>query len=704
MRRPFVLFHNLRARILVIGLAAAAMPLLAPAQQVERRTAEDQLTARAISLALTGNWFELHPLYEDVNFMERAEGIFPTRKLRERHFLQDNIFDLYTAAVAPNRVEMLKALDFIKDFPYRDANSRFFLAMARNKITPMSMNRVERRIFLSRFASVFNRLGSGISQLAGGQTIVLLQLPVDAVYSLWRIRVANPMERQLLWMKQAYVHQGQFVDNEMKYIKEIRDLETKVRRAFWLQDLERGKMALRAGDLMIADFYFSRAAERMPTDNKAPDLRDSVRRDLREQERRREDANAIMGYRDASDAADDNIRADLAQLLAAGQWEESTDLARQWASDDPEHASLDDIELVDAVTAYALGYRQRARVYFLWIAGRYAREMNGQYARAILKSEWHFPDLAIGRARARFRADTRRFIFLGHQTEDYAYVTATQAAALQPAWIRDVAFLFIVDSMVRGVFAAVNNPVSRDGIIDAARMAHLRLGRDEDPGPVLSTLLKNYAKAGRFDQAVLYATLENQSPKKVQALKNKEVKSLYRSVLQVRDVELRLHLLNRMQEEYPGSVYEAKIQKSIDDLTEKSAIYGQMDRKTFAGYLSIFNQTVFQFDPAIVDGKKNNGEISSKGVTLRRDKTFEYYETYLKQSKLIPLNDNDYRKATEFFDMHSRIVRVDKARESREISEKAYLEIRGGIGASGADLYPGVAPAVASEETRALFE
>ncbi|GAB4311815.1 MAG: hypothetical protein Kow0059_02120 [Candidatus Sumerlaeia bacterium] len=689
---------------MVVTLTGAA-----PAQTPAPPKAEDTLTATALRLSLAGRPYDLMSLYEETTLIERAESILPSRALRSRHWLQDNIADLLAGSVATDRDELLRIHRKAGEFPYRDANSELFDSMVRMKITVPSLSAMRRRIFFGRFASVFNRLGSGISQLLSGETVVLLQLPVDAVYAFWRLRVANPLERRLIWMQSAYARQGGFIENPVKFEKQLTALEQKRRRAFMLQDYERGKAAWRAGDLLIADFYFSRAVERMPDEDGARAWRDRVRREIREQQRRREDATVIPPPDAAADSGVSDpegqaTQLQITQLLAAGQWEDSSELAQRWASEDPRHAPLDDIELIDAVAAYALGFRARARVYFQWLADRFAGESSGRYSRSILTSAYHFPSNAIRQARARFRTDTRRFVFLGYAPGDYAYLTASQAATLQPAWVRDAAFVFVFDWLVRGIYALAANPVSRDGIIDATRQAYMRRGHDEDPAPLLRDLRVNSAREGRLDQAVFYATLEGLPPRQIERLRTKEIKKLYRTILQVKDPELRLHLFQRLNADYPDNALEDKIAARIAELTEQMTVEAHMDLKTFRRNLAIFNETCFYFDPLLTDGRRDNGEISKEGITLRRDKTLTFHEVYLNETKMIPLDDALYKRIREFFALHGRLERLEKARRSRETAEKAYLEIRGGLGASGADLYPGISPAQISDETRALFD
>lgn len=534
------------------------------------------------------------------------------------------------------------------------------------------------------YANWFNRVAVTFGETLQGRVAAVGQLGVDAVNDLVQPAEADPLERRAYEMAvESDAARGPDA------LGRIGKLRARVDRARAAEDLDRAQWALDQGDPEAAEFYAGQALLDRPGWGSAEKLQGAAAGE-NAAKRRRALASTQVGYPDRVP----QVRpadAELARAILAGPAAAATQRT------DEERLGA---ELNAALPAEAA--RGRADLLRRWDAtlDRHpaAPEDVAEWARAWIEDPLHNPDRRLDQARARRRGQLARYIFIGPDTpRRRTYKAASWATQTYDA-LQNVGFFYVFEVLGRSVQAAVAPPVPADAVRDA-QAAWLADAPDltaPEARDVAEALASAYESEHRYDdaRARLKAAGLLDGAKK-QDLNTDEAKYLAR--LAEENPSSSATLAARARALDPSVSIKIKNKKNKGGPESR-----HLDWSTLAAWTAGRLPGGLPGRAAWFDGRPENGEVTADGLWFEREDkndrdrlTLRYVIQYPAEERVyqVPLRTAQLPEPVRRWLNFSGTLGEESRQKIKRLKRLPVpLEVEGGAGMSGVEVYPKLMP------------
>ncbi len=561
------------------------------------------------------------------------------------------------------------------------------------------LNQLKGQNRFNKFTRVFNRASSSLSKLAMFQPQDAAQLLLDAAYSMKKAKKTTDRERQMVFLGRAFLAEHPDAPEAAEVRALMEDLRVRLDADWALRDKAAGKLALERGNPEAAEFHLETASLLAPNDAETSRLLAQARNGRRMREELLSVALAVSPAETRYTAAENDALARCARALAAGNAEalvrSATGVGRLADSGEYALAALDERR----------GNHEVALARLRNLAATMPDSAGGLAAGGLLANHGYNLDEGFDSAVTRMKERQRKFIMTGSRdTDDMAYAVGSASIQSAGSSAAGVPALFLTDVMVRGVAERFRTQVQVDEVVDAGAR-YMRRYPDSPRTPVIAASLADLTmKSGDYTRSQDYTRQSgNNDPRRESKLRENQARKMLEEALAERNLAMKRSQLDKLLREYGDTRISekarAEVAKIPPSVAGRTIVLG---RKALAGDPDFVRK--IGMDPALVDGRKSNGEVADQGIAL--DLETRRYSYKLKggdefQEGRLPGGGTDALVA--------QAVALWKSSEFRESGRDTLrrqvvpLAIEGGAGGSGVEVSPKLIPYRGSERDEKYF-
>jgi len=250
-----------------------------------------------------------------------------------------------------------------------------------------------------------------------------------------------------------------------------------------------------------------------------------------------------------------------------------------------------------------------------------------------------------------------------------------------------------------------SDAVPSDDVLDAACFFIRSAPEDPATGEMKKTLVHLYGKRGQFDKALHYAQSAGiYSPRYLKKLNDRLARKLFLLILQNPDPQMKTERLSRLIAEFPQAPIVKQARKELGRLALDSLFEFRISRAELMTYPELRLHTGLDLDPAYVDGRLDDGELTEEGILAVKGGPLLY--------RLVGSSgDHEIDMTPEQRDLLR--LRLQEIRSGSSLKEETAsggkekpfpLEIAGGIGSRGVEAYPSFAPIPYQQDDLDLYK
>lgn len=534
------------------------------------------------------------------------------------------------------------------------------------------------------YANWFNRFAVTFGETLQGRVAAVGQLGVDAVNDLVQPAEADPLERR------AYeLAMESDATRDPDAMKRIESLRTRVDRARAAGDLDQGQWALEQDDPEAAEFYAGQALVERPGWGSAEDLRHKAAGESAAKTRRAL-ASTQVGYPDRNPRARP-ADVELARAILVGP-----------ASSAPKKSAEEKLGAELNGSIPATPDRGHAEMMRKW-EGAMSRNSAAprdviDWARAWVDDPLHNPDRRLDQARARRRGQLAHYIFIGPDTpRRRTYKAASWAMQTYDA-MQNIGIFYVFEVMGRSMQTVIAPPVPADAVRDAQAvwLADAPDLISDEARAVAEALADSYESDRRYDDARARLAAAGLFDDEKKADLN-EAEAKYYARLAEENPESSSTLAARARALDPSVKINFKKQKPKDE--QKS---WRLDWETLAGWTGERLPAGLPGQTEWFDGKPENGEITDDGLWFERPDaknrdrlTVRYVLQYPNEKRVYQVEMRVGQlpgRVREWLGLSGALVQESRQKVERLKRLPIPMQVEGGAGMSGIDLYPKLLP------------
>jgi len=597
---------------------------------------------------------------------------------------------------------IIKEIGFLGD---TQRNSSIKCQMPENELALARKLLAENRY--NKFTLLLNQSSMAVSGLFQGRLQPLFQLPIDLAYTLYRMNQSTPRERKSLFLlKQFFQKQPDSPEFE-KWKKRISRLEQKKAKALFHQEYRFGRQFLEKDKLSRALFHFQNALVLDPSSKKAAKKIEEVLSVQAEAKRNRISSLFFLEgddfFQDMKELGDyENLLYEALkhdQSLFLGQ-------ASAFLATHPGSHYCDDVEYTMALAAKSFEKRHDQIRAMQNIRKKNPGSNAAHRAMGMLHNYRFNPYARLNEAQNNHRKKVWKYILWGKRDAgDQVYLVSRTLPSLSMHGSFDnLGIMFFLDIGIRSMISLVSSPVSRNDLIDDFACFERSFVDDPQIPEIREKLTKWNAKQGEFSQALYYAEKQKDiNPSKLKKLSDRQARKIYHLILQNPDKKKQLQYLNQLIAEHPKAPIVKNAHKMLDKLMEQTLYEFTISQNDLLLYPEIRKLVSQCLDPCLLDGNKDNDEITNQGL-LFVEHGPTLYKTEARNSAQVLKLDAKTRK---FLKIQAQTLgfrsQQDKSGGSKQEEETFPLEISGGVGSGGIEVYPSFLPIPYRGDDLALF-
>ena len=670
-----------KSLILFLLLGTFLLPIFAAADSLHK-DADTKYVAilnRAMAKSLYG---DNEALWKDV--MENAQTANPKEPLH----LEDNLIYLYAAGLREResfiywqkKIKRAGADAYLTEQINNNLQQDEYLAA----LSLLRQNRY------NNYTSGLNRASSAVSSLFQGQMQPLFQLPIDLIYGTFRVSQSSPLERKASFLLNQSEKKYSAPPNSEEYKKLNARFSEKRKKQLFKQEYNLGKLNLRREFLDTALFHFQNALVLNPQSEKIKKKIEAVHSLKARQNRKYLAAMSVLaGEEYFHSKEEESAYGTLVNAVAAGNASLIFERARKFNNKYPQSNYADDASYAAPLAVFYSAKKEDFFKEARQIPRNYPRTNAADYAREIIANPNMNSILAVEQAEKARAAELRKFILFGaRSTDEQIYMVSSGAAGAPQSAAQNLGVFFALDVAVRGVQSIFSAPVPADNVMDAAAIYVREFPYNKASLELRKKLATLSQKQGQYEKTLQYAkSAGDYSPEYLKKLEDRYARHLFVLISQHEDSEQKTRHLSRLVAEYPNAPVVKQAKAELDRLGYESAHEFRISRADLIAYPELRLHTGLDLDPALIDGRRENGEITAEGIRALKDGPIIYHIESEGADRVIAMNPEQ----RELLKLKFEEIRSGstKSGEKDEKKEKPFpLEVAGGVGSRGAEASP----------------
>jgi hypothetical protein len=253
--------------------------------------------------------------------------------------------------------------------------------------------------------------------------------------------------------------------------------------------------------------------------------------------------------------------------------------------------------------------------------------------------------------------------------------------------LRTLGTFNVLGIAVRGVQSQINNPIAYDDIITAG-LKYLRRYPDSPAGPdVHMTIANAYMHKKNLAKAVYHFEHSGKvSEKKLLKLKEKAAKQYLDFAEAADDKEEKRRCYELILDRYPSTASSSAALKKLAQMEKSEQPLFKFDKKTIYANPILFKLTELNLSPILLDGDRENREISEKGI--RSNRHGEITITYDgEEEQTVRIDYSNYKRLSALAE-EMEYQRILEERRKQKLAGNFPVELRGTVGGDGVYVYP----------------
>ncbi|MBN1902329.1 hypothetical protein JW926_13470 [Candidatus Sumerlaeota bacterium] len=558
----------------------------------------------------------------------------------------------------------------------------------------------------NRYASLLNHASLAVSSIFQGKIQPLFQLPPDIAWIWFQQIQSTPRERKSLFLFHTHLRKNPQDENRETIRKSIQRLERKRRNQLFEQEYRKGLAFRKEDDLHRALFHLKNALDLDPGSHKAEKKMLRIQSELAARDRQ---SRALSTILDGDDFfLSEQERIEYGQVLLSLLTSDNSaikDRACSFVYHFPDSNYCDDMKYVEILLNSSSFYSGETLDHFDRIPADYPETNTSRHIFDLLQDPEFHPLLSLENREDRFKADMRKYIFLGERSwEEKAYLYSGGAAQSSGFPSIDAGIFFFLDIGFRSIHSCFGNPVPNDGIIDSLRLYERRYPENPQISFIRRRISNLYARQRNYNPALEFARKSDEvSSERVKKLSDKKAQQLYNMILEDQNLDRKIRNLGRLIFLYPGAPVIKRADKSLDQFMEENLYEFRLSKNGLESCPDLLDKAFLDLSPDLFDGNPENGELSKDGIIAIRDGPVCYgleNETIIKELPLNKETRDIVRSEIRFRGLGEKKKKLEGKNRERPFP----LEISGGVGTSGWDVYPSFVPLPYTDDDMDLFQ
>ena len=621
----------------------------------------------------------------------------------EKHFpqafpshLSDNLYYLYLSLEEDRDQFLSFSRNLLRMNPDTGVRDRVKHYISSEEL--IHSRRLLREDTYNRLTMVLNRLSSAMTSLLQGQTQPLLQLPIDLAFVWHRFGRCSPRQRKSLFLLKEHLSRHELSERKPKIQARLAKLEQKRNKQVFLEELRFGRFFRKKGKIQRALFHFSNAASLGIHPGKAEKEIEALKRQLAEKERDRRASLSVLNGEDFFLTEKEKISYyETVYALVTQDLDALEEYNARFLFDYPESNYADDVQY--AATAGMDLHTERSDILerLISLTDNHPGANGGKLAQAAMLSPGINPRHDLGKALKDYRARKRKYIlFGGREMDEQVYILSSGALQSPSYAAQNLGVIFVVDVLIRGIRSVFATPLSMEDVIERAAFYERTCQSEAWAGELRTLLASIFLKKRQYGKALHYARKAGTfSEDFLNKLEDRHARQLYVLISQMPDQELKTNSLKRLISRYPHSSIIEQARRDLAPFDEESLYEFQISRKELMIHPELCGAEALNLNPMLIDGRGDNGEIDGEGVKAIREGPVVYRVSGVNSAYELPVSDSNRRAV-------ARSIRQLREREER--GEKNFpLEISGGVGSRGFEMYPLFIPIDYNQDDLNLF-
>jgi hypothetical protein len=609
-----------RVALIVVLAAALAAHAGTPLEDAAREdSTARELVHRTAVAALRGDLSALDDAVTDVARLDAARAA--------DHLAPSGLADdvrLLAAALRPTRDARLDALHALIDDDPDPVVERLAKHAAEQEDDAAAADGLLVDDRHNRRATVVNDairpLGvfSGAAVLAVLNPFLIAGSAVDSLattaVNLYHYNDLSSREREALVRYRRQLSRDANTTASPEILDVVREINARRNVAVCANTVAAAEHALDDDDLDRARFYVASAVVLDGCEERAHKIRERVATGLA----RRESATEAARWPadDLEQPSDDEREAyhALASATVLGEPARMMSTAQAFVQRYPDSDHRPAAILTVGVARDLAGHRDDAEAALREVAGDGSGP--GRIAAAMLETPRFTRLDAIDGAERRHAREVAEYVLVGGQLNGRnALYTATQFGAQGVQAAESLGIFNVIGLLTRAWTAWRKDPASNQAIIDEGEQFLAREPDAREASDVHERLATAYERAGQYDRALFhYRAMANPEPKRIEALEEKIADKLLENAGKANGEPALLEVIVRY---YPMTDAAEKARKTLDAMPHAGEV--PLSREVLLAHPSLLGPRGLDLEPALLDGKLDNGELADAGVTVAPD-------------------------------------------------------------------------------------
>ncbi len=553
---------------------------------------------------------------------------------------------------------------------------------------------------------------SGAAFLAALNPILLAGSVIDSLattaVNLWHYDRLSTPEREALARYQTALDREPRTHDAPEIAQAIRRLGSKRAEALCEETVALGKKSLDDHDLDRAAFYLrsARGLEGCASRAEGPAARvaeEQARHAAREDAGRWPVDDPPLPQSEA-EARDYQALLVVTALGDPGPMVEAASRFRKRHGDSPFAAPA---RYVIAVARDLAGHGDEGRTALTALAADGGSAV-ARHAADLLASPEYGRLEALHDAERHHARDVAHYVLLGEPMNGRSAVYhATQLGAEGMRAAESLGIFNVIGLMTRAWRAWRHDPVSNQGIIDRGEELLAREPQSPHAAEVHGRLADAYERAGAYERALMhYRATSDPNPKRVAALEGKVADDLLQAAQRDGGNALFLDAIAR---NFSTTAAADKARQLLRERGPEGET--KLDRDVLESNPALLGPEALDLDPALLDGRRDNGELADAGVTLSGGTlrlTLRNLDTSGEHVETRTLAADVYARARAAAQeaLYARLITADRrAPESGRYEHYIPFFLQGEVGESGGFyVYPGLKQHRYQSEDPKLYE
>jgi hypothetical protein len=329
---------------------------------------------------------------------------------------------------------------------------------------------------------------------------------------------------------------------------------------------------------------------------------------------------------------------------------------------------------------------------------------SSSHAHDLLCDSFFNPLLNIEMQEDAYHADMKRYLFFGQRPlEEQVYLVSGGVAQSPGSPMIDIGIFFFLDFGFRSLDCLFGNPIQRDDIIKALCFYERKFPENPQLTSLRERISILYARKRDYNRALTFAQMAGSLPSgRIKKLSDKKAEGIYYMILEDPDCERKIRNLSRLIFLYPNAPILKRADKSLDKFIEEDLYEFRLSRKNLMSRPVLWDKAILDLDPDLLDGKRENGEMSREGIVAIKEGPVFYTmegEIVIREIPLTPEIRQLVNSEIRFQGLGDDNKITGEKRKERPFP----LEISGGVGTGGWEVYPSFVPVPYTDDDMDLF-